>query len=312
MGEQQSSFHRDGEAVRRLAHIAFADPQTRFACPKCDRESTFEPSWFLKNVRTRMAEFEVRCRTCDFAFATSIELSADALPCWPLDRIGLMAEAIEQECIAIAAKVQQHVQAMPAAQFTTHPLWAEAMWSATTYQWHPTSDAPPVMGLVFDNIDAGLQIFRDAEQQMNHEDRFEEIRISIIEGDVINQSHRPGYSVHICADPEALCGHATMSDFVVDPSVIPFLGQWNRHYPVLGVPALLPRFKSEFAKHQEFLLAPTVVKQNGQRYIVPELGIVKNTLLFRKLTEITAPDDIDVAAHVLPQVIVPPSEGQRR
>ncbi len=217
-----------------------------------------------------------------------------------------MAESLQQESDAISAKVQKHVQAMPAAQFTTHPLWAEAKWSATTYQWHPTGDAPPVMGLVFDNVDAGLQIFRDAERQLNHEDRFEEIRIAIIEGQVDGQEHRPGYSVHVCADPDALCGHATMADLVVDPYIVPFLGQWNRHYPVPGTPSLLPRFKAEFERHQEFLLAPTVIRADGQRYMVPELGIVKNILLFRDLSEITSSDDTDAAAHLIPELIVPP------
>ncbi|MDZ7616655.1 MAG: hypothetical protein U1E05_06605 [Patescibacteria group bacterium] len=205
------------------------------------------------------------------------------------------------------ARVQRHVKTMPAAAFTTHPLWPEAKWSATTYQFHPTGEAPPVMGLVFENVEAGLEIFREAERQMNHEDRFEEIRISIIEGPVPGQEHRPGYSVHISADPDALCAHATMNDLVVDPSIVPFLGQWNRHYPVSGSPPMLARFKAEFEKHKEFLLAPTVRRADGNLYMEPSLGIVKNVILFRQLSDITAPFDTDAAAQSLPQFIVPPT-----
>jgi hypothetical protein len=213
---------------------------------------------------------------------------------------------MEKEAEAFTARVQQHVKAMPAAAFTTHPLWAEAKWSATTYQWHPTSDAPPLMGIVFENVEAGLEIFREAERQINHEDRFEEIRVSIIEGAVPGQEHRPGYSVHICADPEALCAHATMEDFVVDPSIVPFLGQWNRHYPVPGTPLLLPRFKQEFEKHKEFMLAPTIRRDDGNLYMVPELGIIKSVIIFRQLSEVTRPDDTDAAALLLPELITPP------
>lgn len=37
--------------------------------------------------------------------------------------------------------------------FCAHPLWAQALWIATAFRWHPSSEAPPVMGLVF--ADAG-------------------------------------------------------------------------------------------------------------------------------------------------------------
>jgi len=161
------------------------------------------------------------------------------------------------------------------------------------------------MGLVFDNAEAGLEIFREAERQMNHTDRFEEIRISIIEGPVTGQEDRPGYSVHIGPDPESLDAHATMADFVVNRETIPFLGQWNRHYPVPGSPKLLPKFKMEFQKHKEFLLAPAVRKADGQLWIEPKLGIIKNLIHLRQLSEITQ-DDVDAMALVLPELIKPP------
>ena len=207
----------------------------------------------------------------------------------------------------LARQIYQHAKAMPAAAFTTHPLWQEARWSATTFQWHPTSEVSPVMGLVFDNAEAGREIFREAERQMNHEDRFEEIRVSIIEGPVPGQERRPGYSVHISPDPEALAMHATGSDFVLDPAVVPFLGQWNRHYPVRGQPNLLQRFKQEFAKHNEFMLLPVLRRTDGQLYAEPTLGIVKNVVHFRTLTDLASADDPDLTAKLLPQLITPPT-----
>jgi hypothetical protein len=162
------------------------------------------------------------------------------------------------------------------------------------------------MGLVFDNAETGREIFREAERQMNHEDRFEEIRVAIIEGTVPGQEHRPGYSVHISADPEALAAHATFQDFVVDPHIVPFLGRWNRHYPIPGVPSLLARFKEEFGKHKEFLLAPVTRRTDGKLYTDPMLGIIKHLVHFRQLLDITTPDDPDAAALLLPQLITPP------
>jgi hypothetical protein len=214
-------------------------------------------------------------------------------------------DSIKEQLAAIGERIRLHARTMPAAAFTTHPKWAEARWSATTFRWHPTGDAPPVMGLVFENAEAGREIFREAERQMNHIDRFEEIRVSIIEGHVAGQEHRPGYSVHISPDPEALAAHATAEDFVVDQKIVPFLGQWNRHYPVLGNPELLPRFKKEFARHREFLLAPVVLKQDGQIWFESQLGIIKNLIEFRQLTDI-GPGDPDAAALVLPSLITIP------
>jgi hypothetical protein len=216
-----------------------------------------------------------------------------------------LPDTVRQELLSIANRVQQHVKTMPAAAFTTHPLWAEARWSATTFRWHPTSEVSPVMGLVFENAEAGKEIFREAERQMNHVDRFEEIRISIIEGAVPGQEQRPGYSVHICPDTEALAAYSTTEDFVLDASIVPFLGQWNRHYPIPGMPPMLPKFKREFEKHQEFMIAPAVRRDDGQLWFEPELGIIKNILLFRTLSEIT-PENTDAAALVLPQLITPP------
>jgi hypothetical protein len=45
---------------------------------------------------------------------------------------------------------------------------------------------------------------------------------------------------------------------------------------------------------------------DGNQYMQPELGIIKNVIHFRQLSEITAGDDPDLAALLLPQLITPP------
>ena len=280
-------------------------PLSVVRCPVCGQE-TVSGAWHLLDVRSRETAVDLHCSACHAQESVRIVLPEGAAAFFPWERFPRVAEALAKELEAIAARVRRHAQVMPAAAFTTHPLWAEARWSATTFQWHPRSEAPPIMGLVFDNADAAREIFREAERQMNHEDRFEEIRVAIIEGPVPGQEHRPGYSVHICADPEALAAHATVEDFVVDPTIVPFLGQWNRHYPIPGRPSLLARFKEEFAKHREFMLAPVTRRADGQLYTDPMLGIIKHVVHFRQLSDITSPDDPDAAALVLPQLITPP------
>jgi hypothetical protein len=260
----------------------------------------------LLDLRRRDAVIDLACNSCKAKESLRIALPLDAPGFYPVERMAKLAPLVREQIESIGHRIRQHAKAMPAAAFTTHALWDEAKWSATTFRWHPTSEAPPIMGLVFDNSEAGVEIFREAERQMNHSDRFEEIRVSIVEGPVPGEERRPGYSVHICADPESLAAHATAEDFVVDPSIVPFLGQWNRHYPIPGTSSMLTRFKREFAKHKEFLLAPAVRKPDGQLWFEPELGIIKNEIHFRYLMDITQ-DDPDAAAIILPQFIMPPA-----
>lgn len=293
------------QSWEEAASEACRSPLLPVKCPLCGANAV-SAEWNLSDAKSREALVDLHCSACGGRNRARIAFLGGAGACYAFDRFPFVAGAIAEEVESIAARLRQHVKAMPAAAFATHPLWAEARWSATTYKWHPASEAPPVMGLVFENVEAGLEIFREAKRQMNHEDRFEEIRVSIIEGAVPGQEQRPGYSVHICADPEALEAHATFDDFVVDPRIVPFLGQWNRHYPVPGAPRLLPRFKEEFAKHNEFMLVPAVRGADGKLYLEPTLGIIKSVIFFRQLSDIVTPDDADAAALLLPQLITPP------
>lgn len=280
-------------------------PSIPVRCPVCHAVCV-TAAWHVTDLASRQATVDLTCTSCKAVESLSLVLPVEARGFYPMERMSRAGELIQDVIESITSRIRLHTQAMPAAAFATHSLWAEAKWSGTTFKWHPMGSAPPIMGLVFNNAEAGMEIFREAERRMNHEDRFEEIRVAIIEGPVAGQDYRPGYSIHISPDPDALAMHATGADFVVDPIIVPLLGQWNRHYPVPGMPALLPRFKKEFANHKEFLLAPVVKRADGKLYPEPMLGIIKNVINFRYLSEITSTDDPDAAAHVLPQLITPP------
>jgi len=55
------------------------------------------------------------------------------------------------------------------------------------------------------------------------------------------------------------------------------------------------------------MLAPAIHHADGKLYMEPMLGIIKNVVFFRQLSDITAPDDTDAAALMLPQLITPPA-----
>jgi hypothetical protein len=268
-------------------------------CPVC-AHSPIEVSWQQVGVLSRDANLNWSCQGCSAKRKSIAALPLGAPFCWPLEDMPQVVERLQNELTAKMQQVQRVVESMPAAMFATHPNWSQAHWNATTYQWHPTSEVPPLIGLVFQNEGAGLEIFRDALISMNHIDPLDEIRISIIEGAVPSEQGRPGYSIHISPDPDAVLGRATMNDLVVDSKLIPLLGQWNRHYPIPGIPSLLNRFKHEYELHGEFMLAPVVRRADGQSYMDHRLGIVKKRVKLRQLSDITDETDIDALAHVIP------------
>ena len=202
----------------------------------------------------------------------------------------------------VIAGVQKLASRSPVAAFTTSPLWREAKWSSMNFQFHPKSEVPPILGVVFENAEKGKELFGAFAKSCNHSDRFEELRISIIEGSPEGQ--RPGYSVHIGPEMEMLQAMATAEDIEISNSTMPFFGQMSRMYPIAGQPSMLRRFKQEYEKHKQFLFAPAVKRADGQLWIEHMLGVEKSLITFRDLKDVR-PDDIDAVALALPLFCTP-------
>lgn len=189
--------------------------------------------------------------------------------------------------------------------FVLAPSWAGAHWSATTFRWHPQSEAPPVMGLVFDDAAAGQGLFCDWAAEHGNADPLEELRVAIIEGDI--EGLRPGYTVHLSGDIEGILARATAEGVIVPDAAVPWGSRVNRMHPVPGSPPMLARFKEEFAKHREYLLAPVTRRSDGQLWFDVELGIVKHKIHFRHVREI-ADNDVDSIVK-LAEFIDPKPQG---
>lgn len=179
--------------------------------------------------------------------------------------------------------------------FFSSLYWTKSNWLATSYRWHPQSAAPPVMGLVFADRKAAHSLFRSWTDAKGHEDELDELRVAIVEGDVPGQA--PGYSVHLCPDPEAaaMLAAAHGRGDVAGPDVRSGqVGQVRRMHPQWGnAPDALPTFKKEYAKHGMYLLCPVTQGADGQFYFDHLAGIEKTTLHLRRTEDITGPDDID-------------------
>lgn len=195
------------------------------------------------------------------------------------------------------------------ASFINAPLWERARWVATTFGWHPRSESPPYMGIVFNDAEAGQAIFRDWIRHLGRRDLFEELRVSIIEGNVCSQ--RPGYSVHITADPVGVMNRALSEGIEVNPRQLVAFGKVNRMHPAPDSPPLLPQFRKEFEKHQKFLLAPVICRGDGRLWLDVKTGFEKTMVHFRDAADIVSDEDLDAAVTHLADYVPWSADGRK-
>lgn len=180
-----------------------------------------------------------------------------------------------------------------AQKFVHSPLWFEALWCATTFQWHPTSQMPPLMGVVFANWTKGIELFNLWVNAVGNGDEDDDLRVAILLGNVGQQ--RPGYSIRISdADYEFL----EQDD--PDRASLEAIGRVQRMHPPaeeidgefvpFGHPkhsgGMVTKFIAEYEKHGEFMLAPAVQRDDDQLYLNPQKGIIKRELVIRQVSEI--------------------------
>jgi hypothetical protein len=160
--------------------------------------------------------------------------------------------------------------------------WDSAHWTGTSFLHDQRCVEPPCLGLVFKNIEVGKQIFSDWLERLGPVDKYEELRISIVEGEIMGIGE--GYSVHISSNPDHTA-QRIHSNNLRDLGSFIVLARVHRMYPSPRSPHL-PRFKQEFFRHKRYLLLPV------SSDIKPEfgLGIWKSEISFRRASEITATD----------------------
>lgn len=160
-----------------------------------------------------------------------------------------------------------------AERLCNHPLWADAVWAATSYRCHPSGKAPPVMGLVFADPEKGLKLFGAWTDDWGNVDEDDVIRLAVVEGEIPGQM--PGYSIHIYADSQG-----------AGP------GQTQRLHPSPETEPMLGQFKAQYLLHGEFLLCPVIQKDCGQLWFNANAGIIKHQITFRNADDISE-NDID-------------------
>jgi hypothetical protein len=167
-------------------------------------------------------------------------------------------------------------------------LWNAAKWSATFFMGHP--NRPPVLGLAFLDESSARKIFEGWHERYGDNDRYEELRVSIIEGPI--EGEKNGYTVQIGPDPEAAIRRFKDAGYAFDGDLLMCVSRINRMNPPPDSKNL-SMFKAMYSEHKTYILAPGVVSEDGRSFKpILELGIFKGKVHFRHVSEISE-NDID-------------------
>lgn len=162
-------------------------------------------------------------------------------------------------------------------------LWDSAQWRATAFLHDPSGAEPPCLGLVFEDMDAGKRIFSNWIRRLGRVDRYEELRLSIVEGDILGLDS--GYSVHISSDPIHSAQRARSDGLQIDFDTAILVSRFHRMTPTPGA-SNLTQFKWEFGKHQRYFLVP--VSSDGTPHL--QNSITKTEIHLRNASDVAAGD----------------------
>ncbi len=190
------------------------------------------------------------------------------------------------------------LRALPQKETKTNPimflsgpiqieLWDQAEWKGIYYEIY--QDRPPLLGLVFHHEASAIKIFTNWQERYGKKDSFEELRISIIEGDITGED--PGYSVHISSDLEGITNRFMSKGFYFNPKLVTLISRIHRMNPLSNSKNLY-YFKKSYNEFKSYFLVPCIGNMDMNK-IVPicKLGIHKDKIHFRVASEI---DEMDI------------------
>ncbi len=175
---------------------------------------------------------------------------------------------------------------------TFEKLWEEANWIATGFAFSPNNQG--AIGLVFENKEPALEIFRQWQAKLGKIDVDELLRIAIIEGDISGQE--PGYTIHLTSNLDAILKNTDVSKLDGEEELqIDMLSKYQRLQQDEGSAEAqeqgLERFKATFAEQKEYIILPVFYNEPNIRPHF-DLAIVKKEIHFRNVRDIP-PKDID-------------------
>lgn len=175
-------------------------------------------------------------------------------------------------------------------------LWQRAEWSGVAFLTDSINKYPPILALVFKNLDAGREIFTQWRKELGEVDIREELRLTVVRG--IDQTNPHAYRVIIGSNPKIL---SLDNKLVISVSRI--------HRMDAATPDNLNRFLESYSAVGAFLLVPAFAPPEFDGSQMPEfeikLSVGIHSINVRDAWEI-GPRDIDfVGIHKGDKPIIP-------
>lgn len=168
-------------------------------------------------------------------------------------------------------------------------LWEKAAWRATAILSDRKS--APMLGLVFMDRKSAIDIFSDLVNKLGIIDKYDELRISIIEGGMSQDDY--GYTVHINSSAENMLKKCESNNIKVEETLITNSGRFSRMNPGRDSKTL-ELFKDEYHKYNKYLIIPVYADKDMKLEPLFDYMIEKKEIFFRDAKEIKE-DDIDYA-----------------
>lgn len=192
------------------------------------------------------------------------------------------------------------LRALPARERKTNPgmfltgcidldLWNKATWRGVLYVTESTQ--PPLLGFVFENREPALNIFHGWVKRFGVVDAFEEMRISIIEGELKGEDS--GYSVHVSVNPENIFKRADAMGLNIPRDMVAILSRLHRMNPPPGSQNLFC-FKEAYRRFNSYRVVPAFLEPKGVR-LIEDLYVIKREINLRHADEIKSVNDPDSA-----------------
>lgn len=179
--------------------------------------------------------------------------------------------------------------------FIDFEKWDKAVWGGMAYFMDMTGHEPPVLGLQFQNRSAAEEIFKSWRERLGDIDEFNELRISIVEGDIPGEEN--GYSIVISTNVENVYKRAETRGIDLPKSLVMTTCRMHRMNPK-PESNYLEVFKEHYKRFGSYFLVPVVMKGED---MVRGMGLKlhKREINLRQVSEITTKHDLD--AMVFPK-----------
>jgi hypothetical protein len=166
--------------------------------------------------------------------------------------------------------------------------WDKAVWRGAAFALDPKNIYPPNLMLPFINKEFAVKIFEDWINIFGKEDKYEELRIAIIEGDIPKEEK--GYSIHVSSNWDRIIERCDKEGLNLDETLIMTISRIHRANPTDGF-KMFNLFKTHYQKHKNYSFMPCIL--NEDTYELKPLfdyAIKKKELIFRDVSDIQKDD----------------------